>query len=312
MNIFIYGNASFKSDIHKVFKHSNIKFKLAQSDSIQEINTLIELRTAIENYPKDIFLIDDAKIFKKNALNQKIKFLKPNDAVEEEFINEHGISDVSINSLEELPNYIIERIEESKTDMINDDYHNSNENFDIQESIISIVDEAYSQDNIADEKTSSANISNLDVDNDKIQLDDELSNLLAFEENEENDEQEELKEEDFKNDIVNITDEDEKKTYTQEVISDADNAERENMLDEFSELDNLNENDILVALDGLEDIDINSVMPVEAKTENQNNNTQVQNNLGLEMNSSNVNDIVSILSTLLNNKTLEITIKVKE
>ena len=76
MNIFIYGNASFRSDIHKVFEHSNIKFRLNNSDSIQEIDTLIELRTAIENHPKEIFLIDDAKIFRKNALNQKIKFLK--------------------------------------------------------------------------------------------------------------------------------------------------------------------------------------------------------------------------------------------
>ncbi len=84
------------------------------------------------------------------------------------------------------------------------------------------------------------------------------------------------------------------------------------MSDEFSELDNLNESDILAALDGLEDIDINSVMPVANNTSSQVDTVLPQNNLGVEIDSKNVNDIAALITQLLNNKTLEITIKVKE
>ena len=37
------------------------------------------------------------------------------------------------------------------------------------------------------------------------------------------------------------------------------------MSDEFSELDSLNESDILEALDGLDDVNINSIMTTETK-----------------------------------------------
>ena len=292
MNIFIYGNASFKSDIHKVFAHSNIKFRLSDNDSIQEIKTLIELRTAIENHPKDIFLIDDAKIFRKNALNQKVKFLKPKGAIEEEFIKEHGIEDISIDSLEDLPKHIIKKLEESNGETIDDDY-NTSENFDIQESIIGIVDEAYNDE---ENSTNDDNISDIDQKNDKIQLDDELSSLLVGEDRMPDDFLDELEDDKIEEDIVE-----------NEIIK----GEGENMSDEFSELDNLNESDILAALDGLEDIDVNSIAPAQVKSIAQNSNETSQSNVGVEASSSNVNEIAALITSLLNNKTLEITIKVK-
>ena len=292
MNIFIYGNASFKSDIHKVFAHSNIKFRLSDNDSIQEIKTLIELRTAIENHPKDIFLIDDAKIFRKNALNQKVKFLKPKGAIEEEFIKEHGIEDISIDSLEDLPKHIIKKLEESNGETIDDDY-NTSENFDIQESIIGIVDEAYNDE---ENSTNDDNISDIDQKNDKIQLDDELSSLLVGEDRMPDDFLDELEDDKIEEDIVE-----------NEIIK----GEGENMSDEFSELDNLNESDILAALDGLEDIDVNSIIPTQTKAVEQDSSTTSQSNMGVEVGGSNVNEIAALISSLLNNKTLEITIKVK-
>lgn len=71
MKIYIYGNQSFKKEIHETLDHSNIKFKLDNNTVIEEIESLEKLKTTIENNPKDIYLIDDEKIIKKNSLNKK-------------------------------------------------------------------------------------------------------------------------------------------------------------------------------------------------------------------------------------------------
>ena len=319
MNIFIYGNGSFKSDIHKIFERSNIKFRLSENDSIQEINSLNELRAAIENNPKDIFLIDDAKIFRKNALNQKIKFLKPSDAIEEEFIKEHDIDDISINSLDELPKYVIQKLEEVNGNVMDDDYHNSADNMNIQESIINIVDEAYSEENNEDTKETG----NIDEENDKIQLDDELSSLLVGGDMNFPDDDEESTDlemtaleplEELEPSIDDTIDEfsREEEPKIDENLEDLLELEGDDMSDEFSELDNLNESDILAALDGLDDIDVSSVMPAETNVSSPGDTVLAQNSNGLEIDSKNVNDIAALITQLLNNKTLEITIKVKE
>ncbi|MDD2895664.1 MAG: hypothetical protein PHG81_06530 [Aliarcobacter sp.] len=114
MKIYIYGNQSFKKEIHETLEHSNIKFKLDSDTVIEEINSLIKLKETIKNNPTDIYLIDDEKIIKKNSLNKRIKFLTPKDGIEEEYLLDSGIADLSIDSLSELPKYIIKRYEELK------------------------------------------------------------------------------------------------------------------------------------------------------------------------------------------------------
>ncbi len=114
MNIYIYGNQSFKKEIHETLEHSNIKFKLDDNTIIEEIDNLKKLKEKILQNPKDIYLIDDEKIIKKNSLNKKIKFLTPKDGIDEEFLLDSGIADLSIDSLNELPKYIIRKYEELK------------------------------------------------------------------------------------------------------------------------------------------------------------------------------------------------------
>lgn len=114
MNIYIYGNQSFKKEIIETLEHSNIKFKLDGNSYIKEIDSLKELKETITNNPKDIYLIDDEKIIKKNSLNKKIKFLTPKDAIDEEFLLDSGIADLSINSLKEIPKYILKKYEEDR------------------------------------------------------------------------------------------------------------------------------------------------------------------------------------------------------
>ena len=107
MKIYIYGNQSFKKEIHETLEHANIKFKLDNNTAIEEINNINKLKETIKNNPKDIYLIDDDKIIKNNSLNKKLKFLAPKDGIEEEYLIQSGIADLSIDSLKELPKYII-------------------------------------------------------------------------------------------------------------------------------------------------------------------------------------------------------------
>lgn len=154
MNIFIYGNSGFKKEIHETLEHANIKFKLDDNSVIKDINELEELKQVIQENPNDIYLIDDEKIIKKNALTKKIKFLVPKDGIEEEFLLDNGIADLSVDSLKEIPKYILQKHDEMM----------SQSQDDIHDSIIDIVDDAYNDDF-----------------EESIELDDELAQLLASE-----------------------------------------------------------------------------------------------------------------------------------
>ena len=380
MNIYIYGNQSFKKDIHLTLDHANIKFKLDSNSIIKDIDSLSELKDTIKQNPNDIYLIDDEKIIKKNALNQKIKFLAPKDGIEQEFLLDNNIADLSVDSLAEIPKYILKKYEQEKS-----------LDSSIQDSIIDIVDEAYENDDkiedleldseLADllakddfsdeefnleEKITDENseMLNQDINLDKIE---ELISDIDISENEENKENE-ITNEEF-NSIMNF-DEDfglnnssfdyDDKNITEETESLDDNKEIENlddldfkdleefdfdedinkdleefnfdedmnveddindlfdsidekveepqkgesMSDEFSELDSLSEDDILKALDGFETQSLTKVSSPAPKVE------QVSEKINVS--SSSVDDIAQLISRLLNNKTLEITIKIKD
>ena len=134
MVIYIYGSNAFKKEIHSVLNHSNIKFRLDEHGEIIDLETLEELKDAIQDNPQNIYLIDDDKIIKKNAINQKLKFLKPKDGIEQEYLLDHGIGDISVDSIEELSKHIIKRLESLDLD---------NASSEIQDSIVEIVEDAY-------------------------------------------------------------------------------------------------------------------------------------------------------------------------
>ncbi|RXJ97018.1 hypothetical protein CRU94_02560 [Arcobacter sp. AHV-9/2010] len=123
MNIFIYGKDDFRKDINRILGESKIDEKL-QNISIAEILNLEDLKEQIASNPDDVFLIDDEKIFKKS----KFGFLKAKDAIEEEFLLQCGVSELSIDSFEEIPNYIARKYERlnlkkepSDSEIINED-----------------------------------------------------------------------------------------------------------------------------------------------------------------------------------------------
>ena len=375
MNIYIYGNHSFKKDIHETLEHSNIKFKMDNDCVIKEINDLSVLKQTIKNNPYDVYLIDDEKIIKKNSLQKKIKFLTPKDAIEEEFLLDSGIADLSVNSLSEIPKYIIRKYEDQKKTneqekvSIFDDVDSAadkDNNVELDEELAKLLakeDEVHEEQiniptdnylesenledlfNISDDinfqqSSSSDNISKNEFDdimnfNDDFGLnnisfdyDDDAANnepLDPMEEdffksismdNEENDEEEDDENEifediDFLEEI--FTNKEKNKQEKEEKINENkifdESLQREKSMnnDEFFELDSLNEKDLLEALSYNGD-NVSNMNRTDLKTnilENSSNTISVNS-------SSNVDELAQLISKLLNNKTLEITIKIKD
>ncbi|MFA6740068.1 MAG: hypothetical protein WCR78_01140 [Arcobacteraceae bacterium] len=186
MKIYIYGNQSFKKEIHETLEHSNIKFKLDNNTVIEEISSLEKLKRTIENNPNDIYLIDDEKIIKKNSLNKKIKFLTPKDGIEEEYLLDSGIADLTIDSLKELPKYIIRKYEELKL---------LEPEIEVEEEKVEEIKSSIELDEELSMLLSKGNMDNLDegideifdLDNDFDNLDDLIGNIDSNEEIKDND-----------------------------------------------------------------------------------------------------------------------------
>jgi len=332
LNIYIYGNNSFKKEIHETLEHANIKFKLDSDTKIEDIKTLDVLKSTIEASPNDIYLIDDEKIIKKNAISQKIKFLTPKDGIEEEFLLDNGIADISVDSLKEIPKYILEKHEQQKEiepgiqnsiiDIVDEAYENEENNemeddFDIEldEELAQLLSSA-NDDN--EEHTSEENQEVKDINIKDVNLD-EIEGLINDEDTSNN----ELSKDEFSS-VINFeedfglnniqSDYDDENIFEEEKVhevekEESDFMEMENitleepiqgddMSSNFSELDSLNEEDVLNALSNIDS-------PV-ATASNDSSNQKI------EVESSNVNDIAELISKLLNNKTLEITIKIKD
>ena len=411
MNIYIYGSQSFKKEIHQTLEHANIRFKLGDNTLINDIANLKELKEIIKNNPNDIYLIDDTKIIKKNSLNKKLKFLAPKDGIDEEILLDSGIADLSIDSVNEIPRYILKKYEEVKLNepkevQINNDFeendhkielddelssllvkediseskieenHEENSledafgipqdvNLDSLENLIGSIDDeddvqTKEVDNLNDIFGDDFGLSNssLDYDDDNTlnkEEEDFFSNFLVENENdnvmevfdESSTVEEEFNDVDFFAEILSKSDhkkdedmeskdiiednnsiEDLDFSFINSFTDDSDvliqnnDNEIENktltyeqpkgvrMIDEdFSELDSLNEKDLLEALSGIGS-SVNSLVK-EDKSSYQDISKETTSSIEI-LSGTNTNELAQLLSTLLNNKTLEITIKIKD
>ncbi|AXH10760.1 hypothetical protein CP960_02595 [Malaciobacter halophilus] len=366
MNIYIYGNEDFKEEINNLLEHANVKFRLDKNSSVIELNELDDLKDAIEENPEDIYLIDDSKIIKKKSINSKFKFLRPKDGIEQEYLLDHGIGDMSVDSLDELTTHILNKLDNSQNNVIEDG---------VEESIRDIVDEAYeesdeSYDTELDDELSSL-LTHIDPNEDDEQMDDFFNQTPKMEDDviatsskdyfddyineaqepqtyedirpeiEQQDidlsedelkvkdnikdelltalDEEEAKEVDLKDldELMNLPDEEIQSDLKDDIIpkdkiediKENMSLKGENMANEFSELDSLNEKDVLSALEGLtDDIEPTNSMPSieEVKSVPQEDNETIK------LDSNNASDIVALIQQLLNNKTLEITVKIKD
>lgn len=409
MNIYIYGSQSFKKEIHQTLEHANIRFKLGDNTLINDIANLKELKEIIKNNPNDIYLIDDTKIIKRNSLNKKLKFLAPKDGIDEEILLDSGIADLSIDSVNEIPRYILKKYEEIKLNepkevQINNDFEENEQKIELDDELsLLLVKEDISEskieenheensledafgipqdvnldslenligsinneeddlktkevDNLNDIFGDDFGLSNssLDYDDDNTlnkEEEDFFSNFLVENENvmEDFDESSTVEEEfddvDFFAEILSKSDhKKDEEMESKDIIEDNNSIEDldfsfinsftddsdvliqnndneiENktltyeqpkgvrMIDEdFSELDSLNEKDLLEALSGIGS-GVNSLVK-EDKSSYQDISKETSS---IEiLSGTNTNELAQLLSTLLNNKTLEITIKIKD
>lgn len=289
MNIYIYGNKDFKKEINELIKHSNLKFRMRDDDTINELKSLNELKEAILNAPEDIFLIDESKIYTNNLINKNLKFLKPKDAINKEFLTQNGIGDINVDSLDSLGKYLISKFEEEQEESL-DEFEERDE---IQSSIIDIVEDAYS-----DEEDNDIRID--DHEEEYLELDDDLSLLLSKSSSEEGDEI-----------IVNKEEnEDKLEDLLLQLDKKDDNIIKEDEIKQWEtkgeemNIDDLNESDMLSALsldaDTLVTTNSNDEITLASKSDD-----------SLSININNADDLAKLLKELSQHKTLEITVKVK-
>jgi hypothetical protein len=378
LNIYIYGNNSFKKEIHETLEHSNIKFKLDESTLIKEIDDLSQLKQTIKNNPKDIYLIDDERIIKKNSLNKKIKFFTPKDGIEEEFLLDSGISDLSINSLSEIPKYILRKYDEEKkmNSNIQEELSNNSIDDDGKENRVELDDELAqllakeesNQEIKVNKNFDGENLEELfdmrndinlgdpenmfdtfdNIDNNSIEISkNEFDDIMNFNDsfglnnisfdyddeavgNDEAKDKEEFMDFNFGEEIENDDEEDNEVFEDLDFLEDMFSDKKEKILDnkkkelkkevsfneslqgeksmsndEFFELDSLNEKDLLEALN-YTNSSLNQDKSGEIDLLEKSSNTISVTS------SSNTDELAQLISKLLSNKTLEITIKIKD
>lgn len=110
MNIYIYGELSFKMEIHKILDHGNIRFKIGDGEVI-DVEYLYNLEDLIEENPTSIFIIDQNKIIEDTFLTKIFKFLIPKDGITQKYLDHHGMGDISIRTYKDLMIHIDKRLE---------------------------------------------------------------------------------------------------------------------------------------------------------------------------------------------------------
>ena len=266
MNIYIYGDDAFKSEVDSIINHSNLRLYLDEDSHIEEIDSVEAIKLLIEQEPENIYLIDNDKILNPNSLNSKISFLKPKGAIEQSFLEEHGVLDSKFDSIEDLIKDLKDKFQE-----------NSSEGKNTQE------EELYEEDDEAYEEEEYTFNNSIDYG--------EIEGLAK----DTDDFEEDIEENIQKDDII---EENEQSNQLQEYF----------MTENIDNIDNISEEAMLNALNNMDDIDISTL---QSSSNTPAPSTAPMEEISLSGSNANANEIASLISQLLTNKTLEITIKVK-
>lgn len=135
MNIFIYGKQNFKKEIQKILENSKIE-SILEDVKIEDLQDIDSLKDKIAINPNDIFLIDEDKIIKKS----RFKLLKQKDGIEEDFLLQYGVNDLSIDKLDEIPNYIIKKYEKKAIEQSDIDLEIKNEDLVLDNELASLLE----------------------------------------------------------------------------------------------------------------------------------------------------------------------------
>lgn len=374
MNIYIYGDKSFKQEIHKTLDRANINLKLG-SGYIEDVDSLELLKEAIKSSPNDIFLIDNSKIISKDSLNSKIKFLTPKDGIEKEFLEEHGIGDISVDSMDALAKHISKKIAEVMGEDDEDyDIIDDQTIQDLTADDVQVIDDDIKKEDLIDDELSdlleydedsqsdddeddigSDNIStskaddfsfddidlpldllsfdeidehehnNLDTiaQNNAVDIDDELADIMSFDgvdiqanmiddEDEDDDNSDNIENliniDENDNSLEQITIDSKKQTETIDLPKTTQGVKMSNELDELS---NIDENDMMAALQSL-DFDAPIITQTPTKNVAKSIKQDTSSSQSISLDGINLDQISSLLSQLLQNKTLDISIKIRD
>jgi hypothetical protein len=134
LNIYIYGAKDFKNSVSTILAKSDIV------NGVEKVNSLSRLQSVIQETPKEIFIIDESKIYQENFLNKKFSFLKPKGGIEKQFLDQHGVGDICFHSLEGIVTYLKSRLDlsqDSAKDVLDDSYETMSldDNEDIMEDL---------------------------------------------------------------------------------------------------------------------------------------------------------------------------------
>lgn len=336
MNIYIYGSSGFKKQMQNALGLSHVKIRLDAQDSITEIDKLEDLKSTIALNPNDIYLIDQEKIIDDNGgIGSKIGFLKPKDAIEKSYLQSNGINDLQFKSIDEVGKQINAKLDKLKHEMEliqqssntqeemsqNDDL----EAFTPEEANDLIWSDSESID-IEKFRESLSSIEELDPEifgsrNNDFELDDDLSGLLMPDDETKEDEISNTISQENENFDEPFGDIDLDEIYGKE--NEAENEEKfdnfqptknqpeDNMMFDntnmFDGLDAISQDEMARAFDGVASIDTGLKFEPSIMTQTSNNaisETKLEGVLA--------DEISSLIKQLLKNKTIEITIKIKE
>jgi len=240
LNIYVFGGKSFVKQIHKTLNKAKIIYKMDANSGIFDIKSVDELKERIIENSNEIYLIDNDKIIKENFITDKLKFLKPKDGIEKDFLETHNIDDISVDSYDALATWIINKIDPQNNEKKSEE----------------LSDEAL--DKLAAQRENTKQITkNINIEQPK---------------------------------VIEVDD-----------IYIKHKKEELNMADVIDQIDDISEMDILDALNGLDDMDISKIVTKD---------TKVDNSVVLNSDAS-PDEIAKLISGLLKNQTLEISIRVK-
>lgn len=293
MNIYIFGDESFNSSVRASLDKANVVFRL--SGTIQDVKSVDELKSLIEEKPQEIFLIDDNQIIKK----KKFSLIKKKDGIDEEFLKSSGIRQLTANSLDDIGvkvNEVLEVEEEVSEDMEDTlkEVEKEMATLDMDD-LGEIEDSELKELDSLDESMIDEAIENIEED---------LAKTLELSEDENFDDMDlsSVSEEDLK-DLIDepiVTEE----SLPEEIeLSEETYNEMAANVDDIFDLDGIDEAMMQSALSG---VAVTAPKKVEASTSTEMDKGEVV------INSSNVNDLAEIFQNLLSNKALEITIRVKD
>jgi len=158
-------------------------------------------------------------------INSKIKFLKPKDGIEQQYLKDNHIEDFSVDTISDISKHILKKMK-----LLGIDDDEFDDRTEIEESISDIVKDAYNQEE-NDEEVDSL------LENEDYELGDDLKNLLSS---------------NTEKNIQETTFIDEEKIEEVETNKKENNMENLKNIEEITSLDDLSEEDIMAAFNGTE------------------------------------------------------------